>query len=89
MKELIAQGPVDVNVSPVARWTGSVMAHAKGGFVAYSDYLRLVECARQALWHIGTDDDRADVVAAGRGWATDCTQAAEILRAELRRANVK
>lgn len=91
-------GPVDRSVRPVTRWTGSVVAHENGGFVAYGDYLemqegveklrtasaQLIEAAYQALWHLGTDEDRIKVFSAGRAWATDIDKAAAMLRAVIR-----
>lgn len=41
----------------------------------------------QALWHMGTDEDRAFVRAAGCAWTTDTDEACAMIRAALAKAD--
>lgn len=41
----------------------------------------------QALWHMGTDEDRALVRAAGCAWTTDTHEALAMIRAALAKAD--
>lgn len=47
--------------------------------------IKLQEAAIQALWHLGSDEDRARISALGLGWKTSARDCAAALREALKR----